>query len=154
MKRRCEEGYILVETIVALGLLSICMVVIQASVRQAILTRGQAEDFTTARFLMEQQVADKELQPEIVEGAGEGTFAPPHERFNYAWNITKVEVPLPAGAIMPAPNDSEGWRNISNYVARYEIVVSWSRAGQPSAVTGITLFSPDKLWVPERTNAI
>lgn len=74
MSSRARYGYIMVETVVAMGLLSTGMVVIHGAIRQTIIARGQAQDFTVARFLLEEIAAEKELQPELVEGSGQGNF--------------------------------------------------------------------------------
>ena len=91
MRRRA--GYILVETVVAMGVLSISMLIIHQDIRQAIMTRGQAQDFTTARFLLEKVFAEHMEQSLLREESDSGRFPPPHQRFAYEWTISKVEMP-------------------------------------------------------------
>ena len=92
-----RRGYILVETIVAMALLSAGMVAIQGGLRQAVLVRGQARDYTQARFLMDGLIADLSLQPEHVQGSKSGRFSGEYDRFSYTWTISRVDVPVPQG---------------------------------------------------------
>lgn len=145
---RTQQGYLLVETIVSMAVLSISMVFIHAGVEQAIIARGQAQDYTTARFVLQEVVADIELQPQFVEGSGEGTYKG-DPRFTYTWEITKATVPRP-----PLPADlDEAQRQLleqyfTGYMPKLKVVVKWHRAGYDFESVGETLFGPEKLWVP------
>ena len=148
------RGYILVETIVAMGLLSISMMVIQGAIRQAIITRGQAEDYTTARFLMEQVVAKIELQPQMQKGSARGPFEGEHGRFSYEWELTKVEVPRPAFPDdMPPAERKQLELMFKGYMGKLRVVIRWARAGQEFEAAGETLLAPEKLWIPPRERA-
>ena len=57
MRNATTFGYVMVETVVAMGLLSVSMVAIHGAVRQTVIARGQAQDYTIARFLLEEIVA-------------------------------------------------------------------------------------------------
>lgn len=147
-------GYILFETVVAMAVLSLSMVAIHSAIRQAVLTRGQAQDYTTARFLLEKVTAEKELQPELAEGKEEGDFEGELSRFSYKWEISKVEVPMP-----PIPPDipEEQRKSLEKmfkgYMGKLSVRISWTRAGQPFEVLGETLFKPEKLWLPPKPDA-
>ncbi len=155
MKRLATPGYIMVETVVAMGLLSIGMVTIQGAVRQAIITRGQAQDYTTARFLMEKVVADVELQPEVIEGKKSGNFKKPFNRFRYQWAITRVQVPLP-----PIPPELPGnfmeqfEKTYKGYMGKMTVTVFWTRAGHEFEAFSQTLLSPEQFWVPPEERGI
>ena len=151
-KPRHLRGYILVETIVAMGLLSISMMVIQGAIRQAIITRGQAEDYTTARFLMEQVVAKIELQPQMKTSSDRGPFEGEHGRFSYEWELTKVEVPIPAFPDdMPTVQRKRLELMFKKYMGKLRVVIRWARAGQEFEAAGETLLAPEKLWLPPQT---
>ncbi|MCH7909983.1 MAG: hypothetical protein IIB38_10245, partial [Candidatus Hydrogenedentes bacterium] len=68
-RRRTISGYILLETAVALVLLSVGATTVHRTIQEAIRTRGQAQDYTRVRFLLDQVVADIEIQPELTEHA-------------------------------------------------------------------------------------
>jgi len=147
--QRHPRGYILVETIVAMGLLSVSMMVIQGAIRQAIITRGQAEDYTTARFLMDQVTAKIELQPEMVEGSDSGSFSGEHKRFRYKWELTKVQVPKPAFPDDFEPRERKRLQRLfKGYMGKLQVVIRWSRAGHKFEAVGETLLSPEQLWIP------
>jgi len=145
------QGYIFVETVVAMGLLSISMLVIQGAVRQAILTRGQAQDYTTARFLMQQTAAEVEIQPELTESSDQGAFAAPYDRFSYAWELTKVDVPKPEiPADIPEGKRKQLEDMFKGYMGKLVVRISWSRAGFEDEAVGETLLKPEQLWQPEK----
>lgn len=145
---RARQGYLLVECIVSMALLSISMVFIHAGVQQAIIARGQAQDYTTARFVLERVTADIELQPRIVESQGEGTYTE-DPRFSYTWEISRATVPRPA---LPADLEEVQRQALERYFTGYmpklKVVVRWNRAGYAFEAVGETLFGPEKLWVP------
>ena len=65
MTSRSKAGYILVETVVAMVVLSIGIMTIQSSLRQIIIASGQARDYTQARFLLEELVEKLLFEPEF-----------------------------------------------------------------------------------------
>ena len=73
-RRKTICGYILIETAVALVLLSVGAMTVHRTIQEAIRTRGQAQDYTRVRFLLDQAVADLELQPELIVHAAQGQF--------------------------------------------------------------------------------
>lgn len=146
-----NKAYILFETMAALTVLSIGMIAINEAIRQAIITRGQAEDYTTARFLMEKVTSDKEVELELIEGEEKGQFPEPYERFSFEWKISKAEVPPP-----PIPQNvpphmmrmlKEGMDQM-RYIGKLTVKIGWSRAGQPFSAAGETLLRPGQLWLP------
>ena len=150
VNRQGARGYIFVETVVAMGLLSVSMLVIQGAVRQAIITRGQAQDFTTARFLLEEVMAERELQPEMPEGSGSGRFDPPNARFAYEWELSKVKVPRPQMPPDLSKDEIEQFKKMfKGYMGKLVATVRWSRAGQEREAVGETLLKPEQLWLPE-----
>lgn len=152
MRRRA--GYILVETVVAMGVLSISMLIIHQDIRQAIMTRGQAQDFTTARFLLEKVFAEHMEQSLLREESDSGRFPPPHQRFAYEWTISKVEMPMPElPQDLPGENDEARLEKLremyKGYMGKLRIHILWTRSGQEREAIVETLFPPEKLWVPE-----
>lgn len=145
-------GYILLETIVAMGVLSIGMVAIHGALRQAILTRGQAEDYTTARFLLEEVAAKKEVELELIEGSDRGRFPKPYSRFRYEWEIKKVEVPLPPVPPNLPPEVAAHVKEElekNKFIGKLHVKIHWTRAGMPFDAVGETLLRPGQLWFPQ-----
>ncbi len=148
MKR---AGYILFETMASLAVLSIGMVAINEAIRQAIITRGQAQDYTVARFLMEKLTADKEIEWELQESQGKGTFPSPYERFSHEWKIDKIEVPEPPlPPNLPPEIVKQLKENLAQnrYLGRLSVTISWTRAGGKFTAEGETLLRPGQLWLP------
>jgi hypothetical protein len=149
MKARAARGYIFVETLVAMAVLSISAVAIQESIRQAILARAQAMDYTTARFLLEKVFADRMLVFEQPEGKGDGVFDPPFERFSYSWEVRRVEIPAPELPPMLTPEETKHFKDAYvKYIGRLGVKISWSRAGTPFTAAAETLLRKDLVWMP------
>lgn len=147
---RARHGYILFETIVALGLLSIGMLAIHNSMSQAMFMRARAQDFTTARFLLEEIMAERELPPEVQASTGEGQFDGENARFSYRWEISKIEVPTPPLPPMLTPQEREQFeKRFKRYMGKISVTVSWARRGFDYEMTGETLIPPERLWLPK-----
>jgi len=149
MKARAAKGYIMVETLVAMAVLSISTVVIQEAVRQAILARGEAMDYTTARFLLEKVIADRMLVFEQPEGKDEGKFQAPFERFAYSWELRMEEVPipeLPPG--MPLEDVKAFKDSFVKHIGKLRVKITWSRAGTPFTAVAETLLRRNLVWMP------
>jgi len=145
------RGYILVETIVAMAVLSVTIMGIHRSVQQALIARGIAQDYTTARFLLEEKVAELTIQPQLRESQGKGVFPAPYQRFNFEWKVSKISFPKPP---MPPHLPPERRPFIENqfkdYMGRITLKLDWTRAGRPYERVAETLISPDKLWQPPK----
>jgi len=146
-----NAGYIFFETVVAMALLSISMVAIHAAMRQGILARGQAQDYTVARFLLEKIMAEKELQPEMVEDSGRGSFSGEYSRFSYEWKITKIEIPHPEIPPRFPPDQLKAIEDLfRGYMGKITVKISWSRAGHDFEAVGETLIPPGQFWQPPK----
>jgi hypothetical protein len=155
MRTRRGTGYIFVETLVAMAVLSLSTVVIQEAIRQAILARGEAMDYTTARFLIEKVMADRMLVFEQPEGTGQGTFDAPFERFSYSWEVKRVQVPMPDLPTIMTPEDEGFFRaNYVKYLGKLSVKVNWSRAGTPFTAVAQTLLRKDMVWMPPDENGV
>lgn len=149
MTPRARRGYIFVETLVAMAILSISILVIQDAVRQAILTRAQARDYTTARFLLERMQARRMLVYEQPEGQGSGTFEAPFERFSYEWKVERIEVPKPQLPPDMTPEEIKRFNDtFKGFLGRLTVRVQWNRAGTEFDTTAETLLRPELVWVP------
>lgn len=139
------RGYILVEAVTAMAVLSITAVAVQRAVHTAVLARGLARDYTTAQFLLERVAADQALQPRIAAGETyEGIFPPPDDRFSYRWYVENVDIAM--DETLPEPPTGQRV-NLLRSMGRMHIEVSWNRGGQPFLAEAETLLSPDRVWV-------
>lgn len=143
-------GYILFETIVALGVLSVSIFTIYEGTRQALFLRDRAEDFTTAQFLLEQVVEKQLLQEEVKESKGKGRFKGEHRGFSYKWKITKVKVPLPPlPPKLPEESRARFMKQYKRFMGKLTVTVRWRRNGMPYKVVAENLIPPEQMWVPE-----
>jgi len=147
MRRR--SGYILFEAVMAMGLLSIGVVSIQAALRQAIVTRAQARDITEARFFLERVISTIELQPQLVEGTDSGVFTEEGGRFRWKSEVTRVDIPQPE--IPPDLGEllEDDAKLKVKYLVRIQATVMWKRFGRDYEETFKTLWVSDKLYVPK-----
>lgn len=143
------RGYILVEAMVAMGLLSLGMLSINAGLRQAVLVRGETEDLSVVRFMLEEIMTDLEMQPELEESSGSGRFPGELSRFQYEWEISRVSIPRPTLPAEASEADIARFDNqFKDYIGRVTVVIRWTRAGNEYEVFGETLLRPEQLWTP------
>lgn len=143
------SGYILLEASVGLVVLSIGVFVVQGTLRDALRTRGQAQDFTQASLLLNQIVADLEAERELIEHAKDGQFPGQLDRFSWRYEVRRVDVPVP-----PAPPPPEGVTVVekkppAEWLAHVIVTVNWERSGIPFERSVETLLRTERLWQPE-----
>lgn len=149
MSRR-RSGFIFVETLVAMAILSVSVLVIQESLRQGIQARAQSQDYTTARFLLERVAGEQALKFQQAEGGGSGRFSAPYERFSYEWQIKQVNVPLPPMPARLSPEERMYFEDhYVDYMGMLTVSVRWQRGGMDFEARGETLLRPELLWLPE-----
>ncbi len=153
MKR--SRGYLLLETMVAMALLSIAMLTIHAGMRQAFIALGESEDYTTARFLLQELMANIELQGEVVEGRDSGRFPGDLGRFRYEWSVRKIAITPPN---LPSDTPPEVLavfrRQFKKYMGLVTVRVTWNRMGAKYVKEGQTLFSPETMWTPPEEDEV
>ena len=139
-----RAGYILVETVIAMALLSVGAITINGALSQTILVRGQARDYTQAQFLLERIIGELEVNAVLEEETRQGTFDPPYERFAWRYEIVKEYVELP-----PLPDDKVEEEERRPFVLKIKAVVSWTRQGSAYEETMETLHESSKWFDPE-----
>lgn len=146
-----RDGYILVETMVALVLLALGSWAIHGTIRQAILARGQAQDYTQVRFLLEEVVAKLEMQPLLRQGAEQGVFGGELSRFSWESTVKRVNVPSPArqSAGFAPGRGRQAVEYPAEYLTHIHATVTWTRGGREFSESFETLFRPSKLWEPD-----
>ena len=148
-----SRGYMLLETTVAILILGIVAIGIHGATQQAIQTRGQSQDFTQVRFLMEDYMAKLTLQRQVMEEFREGVFDQDEGRFSYECTIRPVVIPPP---LIPSTQDSstlislEGaYPEDSSFMVHIALTVKWTRGTIPFEETIETLLHPNQLYIPE-----
>ena len=154
-RRHSVYGFILIETAVALVVLSAGAFVVHGTIQQALQTRGQAQDFTRARFLFEGLVSRLELQPELTVHSREGQFDGEHSRFSWSYRVGRVDVPKPAAPLRPRPKNVKVVKRFAyqvdhEYLAHVRVTVNWSRSGKTFSESYETLLPSRKLWQPPK----
>ncbi len=149
MRRHVKTGSVLLETIAAMAVLSICAAGLHMGLRQALFNHALAQDYATAQQLLRQAVAERELQPEVVEYKDSGTFPKPYERFQYRCDMSKVETPKLEFSREIHPDTRVLLeRSYLAHMGRLRVQISWQRAGNSFTVVGETLVAPGVLWQP------
>jgi hypothetical protein len=146
---QAARGYILLEVTVALILLSVGAYAIHSAFQQAAMARGQAEDYTRVRFLLEQVLGDLDAKPVLEEGAANGVFDEPNGRFRWSWRIQKVMLPLLRPEGHPTAKPFRYPIGL-DFVVHVEATVEWERGGQTFSESMETLLGPERLWEPPR----
>ena len=132
-------GYILVETLVAMAVLSITMVTIHNALGQAALTHAQARDFTQARFLLNQKMGDYRLNTALEEGQQSGDFGAALSRFRWQASVSKA--PLTALAASADPR-AGSLKLTAPFLGKIVITVQWTTGKQPFEERLETLVAP------------
>jgi hypothetical protein len=144
-----QAGYLLMETVVAMALLSIGIVAIHGALQQAIIVRGQAQDVAMARHMLEQVISKIEMQPRLVEGDGSGVGEGALDRFRWTWKVSKITLPDPPVPPNVPAEQLELYKLKARYLPKIEATISWTRNGRDFKETAQTLWYPAKLYVPK-----
>lgn len=144
-----RRGYIMVETLVAMSILSISAFGIHRSVYQAISARREAEQLTIARYLLESLVAQVEMRPQMGLGGNTGTFAADgYPEFAYTYEVARIEVPL-RGRAARYLNDPRLSLDYQNYIGKLTVRIYREQDGPDRPlVVGETLLQPSQVWMP------
>lgn len=141
MQRR---GYILVETLVAMGVLSVGMVAVGNALHQAHMMRAIAKDRTDARFLLEQVTGTVELRTVIEPTAEAGVF-PDHPRYQYSYAIDLIQMEMPKPAPSLSPTLTRRLRVVPPLIPRLRVSVKWQRMGGAYEEVFETLLPPERI---------
>lgn len=148
-----QRGYILMETAVAILVLSIGIIAVQRSIRNAITLRGLANDYTQARFLTQELIGEALLQPRLEEKSERGNFEDEFSRFRWERKISRIDIPVPPPRFNPL-RDLVGPPRILeilpvHYMGKVSATIFWTRQNIEHQHTMETLFRTERLWVPE-----
>lgn len=148
-----RSGWILVETLVALVVLTVAVLAVNRAFGEAVLTRAIARDYTQARFFMEEVLGDLEVRPVHIDGAaGNGNFGEENPRFSYTWSVKKLPMDMPqVGAALPpaAQRYLEEFEMPVQYLGEITVAVSWTRQERRYTEEVVTIIAPERLVVEE-----
>lgn len=147
-------GWVLMETLVSMVVLSIAVLALNRGFAEAVLTRAIARDYTQARFFLEQVAGELEMKPVHEDGAtGSGGFGKEHSRFSYTWSVTKQDVPAPTLPAMTLPvqlqNAINNFEPPIEYLGKISVRVRWTRAGSEYSADLETAIAPGGLHITE-----
>jgi hypothetical protein len=152
MRRR---GYILVETLVALTVLSISAMGIQRVVSQATLLRGLAQDYGAVQLLADNMLSQLDLKYLLLHETSEsGDFPAPYDRYRYTLDITRVDVPRPElpSSIEPERRE-ELEKRYHGDMPKIRLEIFWERSNSEYSRVFETLLGPERLWLPPEGEA-
>lgn len=149
--RAGSRGWILVETLVALVVLSVGILAANRALGESLFTRAMAQDYTQARFFLERVMSELELQPKLAENSeGKGDFGKDYPSFSYRWEVTRADIPVPRIPPEILIKFPDGIKLPVPYLGKIRVTVFWTRRGQTYSRSVETLISPERLYVYEK----
>lgn len=154
--RKTESGWVLMEALVAMVVLSVAIVALNRAFAEAVYTRAIARDYTQARFLLEQVTGELEIKPMHEDGAsGSGDFGEDYPRFSYSWTVSKQDVPPPQlPAIIPVELQAAAanFQPPIEYLGKIAVQVHWTRSGQNYSAELETAIPPGGIRIQEEAD--
>lgn len=88
-----SHGFTLLEVMIAIAIISIALISLQALNNRTIATHAYLQKMTQATLLAQYKISEVESAPgEAFQEASQGTFEEPHDQ--YKWQISFSETPL------------------------------------------------------------
>lgn len=140
-----KRGFVLIESLVALAVLSIGVIAVNRAMSEALTARALARDYTEARFLIEQKMGDLEAQPVLYDGAESGDFGQARPRFRWERTVEKIRVPEAETPQGVTPGVAFVYEAPVPFLVKISVTVRWTRARREYAETFQTLAGPDKV---------
>ena len=155
-KNRNTGGWVLLETLAALTVLSVAIIAVNEALYESLVTRAQARDYTQARFFLDKLASELEMQPLFQDGMTQsGGFGEEHPRFSWSWSVSKADIPQPA-----IPQEVLLANGITELVlpvkalGKVSVTVRWTRAGHEFEETIETLIGPERILIKEEDEAL
>ena len=141
-----RRGYILLESVVAMGVLSVGIVGINASLRQVLLTRALAEDFTRVRFYLDELVAAAELRYPVTSTEESGSYGE-ESRFRWSRKIELYPIPIPPLPVELALEEALDLQQTVGQIAKVTVRVDWTRMGSPYSRRTVSFLPAEQVFV-------
>ncbi len=158
-RRSAQQGYLLIEAIVAMAVLSAGVVAINESLHRAVLLRAISDDNTRAAFFLSDIMGPLEVQYNVPEMTVEGSLAEKYgskstragtgglERFRYRVQVENFDLPMPA---LPPDLPPEMFMALEeagkNQLRKIKATIMWTRASQKFECTAQTVVLQQPEW--------
>lgn len=144
---QCSRGFTLLETLIAVGILSVALVTIMSMQSAAMRSSYQAENLSLATMLAKKQMAEYEVQVQKMLRASEfpddkveeGTFEEPYGDFHWRAEIKSIELPAP-----PSDEGIQGMvakqltSEISKSVRQLTLSIFWTEGEEEQQIDVVT----------------
>jgi len=90
------RGYVLVEVVVSMMVLTVGILSVSRSFSVAMLARGLSQDYTDSRYLAAEQIWQAVAQAEagaLTLGGAQGRFPDPWRKFSWEWKVEETSLP-------------------------------------------------------------
>ena len=149
MRGAHKGGYILLEALVGMAVLSLGMIAVNRALFQAVYMRTLAQDFTQARFLAEEKMAEMEIIPLLLEGESAGNFGEAHPGFAWRSRVELIDIAPLAEAGPPLPALNIQIEQEPPKLAKLSVALTWTRRGQKFERVFETLLGADRVFQPK-----
>lgn len=129
-----------------MGVLSVGIVGINTSLRQVLLTRALAEDYTHVRFLLDELVATVELRYPVTSGEESGAFGE-DSRFRWSRSIEAYPTPIPPLPVQLTEEEALDLQQTVGQLARVTVRVDWARMGSSYSREAISFLPVGRLFL-------
>lgn len=142
--RRAVRGLMLMEVIVSMMVLSVGIVAVSRSFSVALRARGLAQDYTDARFLASDKLAEAiAVARSGGNGSGQGEFG--RDWPGFSWQATVSQSSFAYNMIIPATGSGTGenvLRIEASSFGQIVVTVKWTRRGEELSSTVAALIPP------------
>lgn len=144
-----RKGFSLLEVLIAVAILAFSFLTLLNFQGQTMFRVGRAEKMTQAVFLAHQKMGEVllQLEKEYVQQrvfpddkSENGEFEEPYEKFQWEWNLRKVEIPAPEGeeggpmvAMMTMVTNQ-----IKDTVREVKLTIKWEELGKEKKIDVVT----------------
>lgn len=155
IQKRAQAGFTLLEILLALGILTISLLVISDFHNVGMVASRRSEELTIASMLARQQLhvvqldLEKGMAKEEFPGDSkttEGTFDEPYEKYKWKAEIKKVEIPVPPAGEGEDAEQNNAMLGVFKMVAEkigksareVKVTVTWDDLGEEQGVSAAT----------------
>jgi general secretion pathway protein I len=127
---RREEGFTLLEVMVAMSIIAIAMTAVLNSQSQSVSLASEAKFSTTAALLAQNKIAETEWGNRLDMASDSGDFGEDFPGYTWQVNVEDVSMDLP--------------ENVSNHLKEMKVTISWGEEGVYRYELKAYRFMPEK----------
>jgi general secretion pathway protein I len=127
---RREEGFTLLEVMVAMSIIAIAMTAVLNSQSQSVSLASEAKFSTTAALLAQNKIAETEWGNRLDLASDSGDFGEDFPGYTWQVNVEDVSMDLP--------------ENVSNHLKEMKVTISWGEEGAYRYELKAYRFMPEK----------